>query len=152
MAFFQERVDKNCIGRLEKFVEASFERMEYTEAIMRLEKAVADGHKFQFPVKWGMDLQSEHERWLTEEHIGRPVVVVNYPKDIKAFYMRMNEDGKTVVTDGGSYSNNGVSAGFIRLQSPYNPKTHIMIGTCYGNPCLLNRVEKYIETIIPIDY
>lgn len=96
MAFFQERVDKNCIGRLEKFVEASFERMEYTEAIMRLEKAVADGHKFQFPVKWGMDLQSEHERWLTEEHIGRPVVVVNYPKDIKAFYMRMNEDGKTV--------------------------------------------------------
>ena len=96
MAFFQERVDKNCIGRLEKFVEASFERMEYTEAIMRLEKAVVDGHKFQFPVKWGMDLQSEHERWLTEEHIGRPVVVVNYPKDIKAFYMRMNEDGKTV--------------------------------------------------------
>ena len=96
MAFFQKRIDKNCISRLEKFVEASFERMEYTEAIMRLEKAVADGHKFQFPVKWGMDLQSEHERWLTEEHIGRPVVVVNYPKDIKAFYMRMNEDGKTV--------------------------------------------------------
>ena len=62
------------------------------------------------------------------------------------------ENGKTVVTDGGSYSNNGVSAGFIRLQSPYNPKTHILIGTCYGNPCLLNRVEKYIETIIPIDY
>ena len=96
MAFFQKRIDKNCISRLEKFVEASFERMEYTEAIMRLEKAVVDGHKFQFPVKWGMDLQSEHERWLTEEHIGRPVVVVNYPKDIKAFYMRMNEDGKTV--------------------------------------------------------
>ena len=62
------------------------------------------------------------------------------------------ETGKTVVTDGGSYSNNGVSAGFIRLQSPYNPKTHVLIGTCYGNPCLLNRVEKYIETIIPIDY
>ena len=96
MAFFQKRVDKNCISRLEKFVEASFERMEYTEAIMRLEKAVVDGHKFQFPVEWGMDLQSEHERWLTEEHIGRPVVLVNYPKDIKAFYMRMNEDGKTV--------------------------------------------------------
>ena len=62
------------------------------------------------------------------------------------------ETGKTVVTDGGSYSNNGVSAGFIRLQSPYNPKTHILIGTCYGNPYLLNRVEKYIETIIPIEY
>ena len=57
---------------------------------------MADGHKFEFPVKWGMDLQSEHERWLTEEHIGRPVVLMNYPKDIKAFYMRMNDDGKTV--------------------------------------------------------
>ena len=96
MAFFQQRVDKGCIERLEKFVEASFERMDYTDAIGRLEKAVADGHKFDFPVKWGMDLQSEHERWLTEEHIGRPVVVMNYPKDIKAFYMRMNDDGKTV--------------------------------------------------------
>ena len=96
MAFFQQRVDKGCIERLEKFVEASFERMDYTDAIAHLDKAVADGHKFEFPVKWGMDLQSEHERWLTEEHIGRPVVVINYPKDIKAFYMRMNDDGKTV--------------------------------------------------------
>jgi len=96
MAFFQQRVDKGCIERLEKFVNASFERMDYTDAIACLEKAVADGHKFEFPVKWGMDLQSEHERWLTEEHIGRPVVVMNYPKDIKAFYMRMNDNGKTV--------------------------------------------------------
>ena len=96
MAFFQQRVDKGCIERLEKFVNASFERMDYTDAIARLEKAVADGHKFEFPVKWGMDLKSEHERWLTEEHIGRPVVVMNYPKDIKAFYMRMNDNGKTV--------------------------------------------------------
>ena len=96
MAFFQQRVDKGCIERLEKFVDASFERMDYTDAIARLEKAVADEHKFEFPVNWGMDLQSEHERWLTEEHIGRPVVVMNYPKDIKAFYMRMNDDGNTV--------------------------------------------------------
>ena len=96
MAFFQQRVDKGCIERLEKFVEASFERMDYTDAIAHLDKAVADGHNFEFPVKWGMDLQSEHERWLTEEHIGRPVVVMNYPKDIKAFYMRANDDGKTV--------------------------------------------------------
>ena len=96
MAFFQQRVDKGCIERLEKFVDASFERMDYTDVIARLEKAVADGHKFEFPVNWGMDLQSEHERWLTEEHIGRPVVVMNYPKDIKAFYMRMNDDGNTV--------------------------------------------------------
>ena len=96
MAFFQQRVDKGCIERLEKFVDASFERMDYTDAIARLEKAVADGHKFEFPVNWGVDLQSEHERWLTEEHIGRPVVVMNYPKDIKAFYMRMNDDSNTV--------------------------------------------------------
>ena len=96
MAFFQQRVDKGCIERLEKFVDASFERMDYTDVIARLEKAVADGHKFEFPVNWGIDLQSEHERWLTEEHIGRPVVVMNYPKDIKAFYMRMNDDGNTV--------------------------------------------------------
>ena len=96
MEFFQQRVDKGCIERLEKFVEASFERMDYTDAIARLEKAVTDGRKFEFPVKWGMDLQSEHERWLTEDHIGRPVVVMNYPKDIKAFYMRMNDDGKSV--------------------------------------------------------
>ena len=96
VAFFQQRVDKGCIERLEKFVEASFERMDYTDAIACLEKTVADGHKFEFPEKWGMGLQSEHERWLTEEHIGRPVVLMNYPKDIKAFYMRMNDDGKTV--------------------------------------------------------
>ena len=62
------------------------------------------------------------------------------------------EPGKTVVTDGGSWSNNSGSTGYIRLQSPYNPKTHITIGTCYGDPCLLNKVEKYIKTIIPIDY
>lgn len=93
MKFFAERIDKECITRLEKFVESSFERMTYTDAINALEKS---GEKFEFPVKWGIDMQSEHERWLTEKHVGRPVVVMNYPKDIKAFYMRMNDDGKTV--------------------------------------------------------
>ena len=68
----------------------------YTEAIAHLEAAVAKGTKFDFPVSWGIDLQSEHERWLTEEHVGRPIVVMNYPKDIKAFYMRLNDDEKTV--------------------------------------------------------
>ena len=72
----------------------SFERIDYTEAIKRSSKKA--GQKFEFPVKWGMDLQTEHERYLTEEHVGRPVVVMNYPKDIKAFYMRLNDDGKTV--------------------------------------------------------
>jgi asparaginyl-tRNA synthetase len=93
LAFFAERVDKTCIERLKAFVEARFERMTYTEAIAALEKS---GQKFDFPVHWGMDMQSEHERWLTEKHIGRPVAVMNYPKEIKAFYMRMNDDEKTV--------------------------------------------------------
>src|SRR5215218_760622 len=93
MKFFAERVDKECIARVENFINSSFERMTYTDAIAALEKS---GKKFEFPVKWGMDMQSEHERWLTEEHVNRPVVVINYPKDIKAFYMRLNDDGKTV--------------------------------------------------------
>jgi asparaginyl-tRNA synthetase len=93
LKFFAERVDKDCIARLENFVTSSFERMSYTDAIAALEKS---GKTFEFPVHWGMDLQSEHERWLTEEHLKAPVVVMNYPKEIKAFYMRMNDDEKTV--------------------------------------------------------
>jgi asparaginyl-tRNA synthetase len=91
--FFAERIDKDCVKRLQAFVSSSFERIEYGEAIKILEKS---GKSFQFPVKWGVDLQTEHERYLTEEHIGRPVVVMNYPKEIKAFYMRQNDDGRTV--------------------------------------------------------
>jgi asparaginyl-tRNA synthetase len=93
MAFFAQHVDKEAVKRVEAFVSSTFERMDYGEAIRRLE---GSGQKFEFPVTWGMDLQSEHERWLTEVHVGRPVVVMNYPKDIKAFYMRLNEDGRTV--------------------------------------------------------
>ena len=93
MDFFVERVDKEARGRVERFVESSFERMDYTEAVRRLE---ASGKKFEFPVKWGVDLQSEHERYLTEELVKRPVVVTNYPKEIKSFYMRENDDGRTV--------------------------------------------------------
>ncbi|HEX7069841.1 MAG TPA: asparagine--tRNA ligase [Rhodothermales bacterium] len=93
LKFFAERVDKTCIDRVESFVRSPFERITYTDAIAALE---ASGKAFEFPVKWGMDLQSEHERWLTEEHVKAPVVVMNYPKEIKAFYMRMNDDGRTV--------------------------------------------------------
>jgi asparaginyl-tRNA synthetase len=93
MAFFAERVDPECVKRLEQFVEHSFERMDYTEAVKRLQDS---GQKFEFPVEWGMDLQSEHERFLTEKLVGRPVVVMNYPREIKSFYMRLNDDGKTV--------------------------------------------------------
>jgi asparaginyl-tRNA synthetase len=93
MAFFAERVDKTCITRIEAFLTSSFERMTYTQAIAALEKS---GRAFEYPVRWGIDLQSEHERYLTEELVGRPVVVTDYPKEIKAFYMRLNEDGRTV--------------------------------------------------------
>ncbi len=96
LRFFAERVDKECIVRLERLVAAPFERMDYGDAIRALEKAAAGGTKFEYPVRWGMDLQSEHERHLTEVLVGRPVVVMNYPKEIKAFYMRLNDDGRTV--------------------------------------------------------
>jgi asparaginyl-tRNA synthetase len=96
MKFFADRIDKDAITRVESFVNSSFERITYTDAIKALEGAVAKGRKFEFPVKWGVDLQSEHERYLTEEYIKKPVVVMNYPKEIKAFYMRLNDDEKTV--------------------------------------------------------
>lgn len=93
MAFIAERVQSDAITRLETFINAPFERIDYSEAISLLQKS---DRKFEFPVEWGLDLQTEHERWLTEQHVGRPVVVMNYPEHIKAFYMRLNDDGKTV--------------------------------------------------------
>jgi asparaginyl-tRNA synthetase len=93
MAFFAERIDKEAISRLEALTQSSFARMEYTEAIAALEKS---GRAFEFPVHWGVALQAEHERYLCEEYAKRPVVVINYPKEIKAFYMRLNDDGRTV--------------------------------------------------------
>ena len=84
---------KDAATRLETFVNAPFERIDYTDAVKLLQ---ASKQKFEFPVEWGLDLQTEHERWLTESHVGRPVVVMNYPEHIKAFYMRLNDDGKTV--------------------------------------------------------
>jgi asparaginyl-tRNA synthetase len=93
MAFFEERVEKGVIAKLQGIVDSQFVRMHYDEAIAVLERAKA---KFEFPVKWGMDLQSEHERYLTEQHAKNPVIVMNYPKGIKAFYMRVNDDGRTV--------------------------------------------------------
>ena len=93
MAFFQQRVDKEVINRLNNVVDSAFVHMDYTDAIDILLKS---GQKFEFPVKWGMDLASEHERFLSEQHVKGPVVIKNYPKDIKAFYMRLNDDEKTV--------------------------------------------------------
>jgi asparaginyl-tRNA synthetase len=93
MAFFDERVEKGLVAKLQGIVDSEFVRMSYGEAISVLERSKA---KFEFPVKWGLDLQSEHERYLTEQHAGKPVIVMNYPKGIKAFYMRTNDDGETV--------------------------------------------------------
>jgi len=93
MAFFAKHIQPDAVTRLEKFVDTSFERMTYTEAVDHLAKAKV---KFEFPVTWGMDLQSEHERYLCEDLCQRPVVVMDYPREIKAFYMRQNDDGKTV--------------------------------------------------------
>ncbi|QQG30180.1 asparagine--tRNA ligase [Pectobacterium carotovorum] len=93
MAFFAERVDKEAITRLEKFVSSDFAQVDYTDAV---EILLNCGQQFENPVYWGVDLSSEHERYLAEQHFKAPVVVKNYPKDIKAFYMRMNDDGKTV--------------------------------------------------------
>lgn len=93
IAFFQQRIEDTVIDRMRSIIDNRFERMDYGEAIDILEKS---GESFEFPVSWGLDLQSEHERYLTEKHVGRPVVVMNYPTEIKAFYMRLNDDEKTV--------------------------------------------------------
>jgi asparaginyl-tRNA synthetase len=93
LAFFDERIDKGLVAKLTGIVGSEFVRMDYSEAIAALERAK---QKFEFPVKWGVDLQSEHERYLTEKFAKKPVIVMNYPKDIKAFYMRSNDDGRTV--------------------------------------------------------
>jgi asparaginyl-tRNA synthetase len=93
MAFFNQYYDQSALATLEGIIGSRFERLTYTEAVKLL---AASGESFQFPVQWGLDLQSEHERYLTEKKIGRPVVVTDYPREIKAFYMRLNDDGKTV--------------------------------------------------------
>lgn len=94
--FLNDMFDKELIERLEGVLKQNFVRLTYTEGIKILEEAVAGGHKFEFPVYWGVDLASEHERFLVEEHFKCPVILTDYPKEIKAFYMKQNEDGKTV--------------------------------------------------------
>jgi asparaginyl-tRNA synthetase len=93
MAFFDLRIEKGVVDRLKHVVETPFRRLSYTEAVEILKKS---GRAFEFPVEWGTDLQSEHERFLTEEHFKQPVILTDYPKELKAFYMRLNDDGKTV--------------------------------------------------------
>jgi asparaginyl-tRNA synthetase len=93
LEFLQKMYDKELLDRLNFVLENDFKRIVYTEAVEILEKS---GQKFEFPVGWGKDLQSEHERYLVEKHYKKPVIITDYPKDIKAFYMKQNDDGKTV--------------------------------------------------------
>ena len=94
--FLNNMFDKELIARLQSVLDNEFVRLPYTEGVKILEDAVAKGHKFEFPVYWGADLASEHERYLVEDHFKRPVILTDYPKEIKSFYMKQNEDGKTV--------------------------------------------------------
>ncbi|MFR2733584.1 asparagine--tRNA ligase [Hoylesella buccalis] len=94
--FLNAMIDKTLLERLQGVLKNDFVRLTYTDGIKILEEAVANGHKFEFPVSWGMDLASEHERFLVEHHFKKPVIMYDYPKEIKAFYMKINEDGKTV--------------------------------------------------------
>ncbi|MBP5644663.1 MAG: asparagine--tRNA ligase, partial [Bacteroidales bacterium] len=96
LEFLNKMIDNSLIERLRSVVSTEFVHLPYTEGIAILEEAVKNGHKFEFPVFWGADLASEHERYLVEEHFKNPVIMTDYPKEIKAFYMKQNDDGKTV--------------------------------------------------------
>ena len=96
LQFLNDKYDDGLIERLRSVLGISFERVTYTRAVEILEEAVAGGKQFEFPVHWGTDFQSEHERYLVEQYFKKPVILIDFPKDIKAFYMKQNEDGRTV--------------------------------------------------------
>jgi len=96
LKFLNDKYDDGLIERLKSVLGIAFQRVTYTEAVEILEEAVRNGQQFEYPVHWGTDFQSEHERYLVEKHFGKPVILTDFPKDIKAFYMKQNEDGKTV--------------------------------------------------------
>ena len=96
LQFLNDKYDEGLIERLQSVLGIAFQRVTYTEAVEILENAIANGKQFEYPVHWGTDFQSEHERYLVEQHFGKPVILIDFPKDIKAFYMKQNEDGRTV--------------------------------------------------------
>ena len=96
LKFLNDKYDDGLVERMQSVIGIPFEKVTYTRAVEILEKAVADGVKFEYPVHWGTDFQSEHERYLVENYFRKPVILIDFPKDIKAFYMKQNEDGKTV--------------------------------------------------------
>ena len=120
LEFLNQFVDKQLIERLHFVLEHDFVRLAYTEGIKILEEAVKNGHKFEFPVFWGADLASEHERYLVEQHFKRPVILTDYPKEIKAFYMKMNEDNKTVRAMDVLFSQIGETIGGSEREADYD--------------------------------
>ena len=118
--FLNDMFDKGLVERLQGVLKEDFVRLPYTDGIKILEDAVAKGHKFEFPVYWGVDLASEHERYLVEEHFKRPVILTDYPKEIKAFYMKQNEDGKTVRAMDVLFPKIGEIIGGSERESDYN--------------------------------
>jgi asparaginyl-tRNA synthetase len=131
LEFFNQRIEPDLLKTLTHVVESGFERMTYTEAVKHLENS---GHTFEYPVEWGTDLQSEHERWLTEVKVGRPVILTDYPKEIKAFYMRMNEDGKTV-----------------RAMDVLAPRIGEIIGGSQREERLSNLEQRILEQGLPLE-
>jgi asparaginyl-tRNA synthetase len=118
LAFFDQRIEKGLVAKLEGIVGSEFVHMDYGEAIQVLERA---NEKFEFPVNWGVDLQSEHERYLTEKYAKKPVIVMNYPKAIKAFYMRVNDDGRGDLRRYGTtvpHAGFGLAPAFVGAPSP----------------------------------
>ena len=96
LKFLNDKYDDGLIERMQSVLGIPFQKVTYTEAVEILEQAIASGVKFEYPVHWGTDFQSEHERYLVEKHFSKPVILIDFPKDIKAFYMKQNEDGRTV--------------------------------------------------------
>ena len=118
--FLNNMFDKELISRLEGVLKNPFKRLTYTEGVAILEEAIAKGHSFEFPVYWGVDLASEHERYLVETHFKRPVILTDYPKEIKAFYMKQNDDGKTVRAMDVLFPKIGEIIGGSERESDYN--------------------------------
>ncbi len=123
--FFQQRIDKTVLETIDQVIESDFARVSYTDAIAILESS---HEKFEHPVSWGIDLQSEHERFLTEQHFGGPVIVTDYPKEVKAFYMRRNDDGRTVAAMDVLVPRIGEIIGGAQREERYDELRDTMIG------------------------
>lgn len=139
MRFFDERIEKGIIERMRHVAEASFERMPYGEAVARLEQS---GQKFEYPVYFGANLQAEHERYLTETLIGRPVFVTDYPREIKAFYMRRNDDGRTVAAMDLLVPKVGELIGGSQREE----RLDVLVQTIRDNGLPLHEYEWYLDT------